>query len=141
MILIDIDHFKQYNDQLGHLQGDDSLVMIAQALAEVVARGTDLVTRYGGEEFACILPNTGIEGASTLAEELRLKVMTLQIPHEYPAAGCVLTISLGVATLIPDGKTNCRALTKAADEALYCSKESGRNKVSCWIPDIQPDSS
>ncbi len=130
MILVDIDHFKQYNDHYGHLQGDACLVRIAQALMEVVVRETDVVTRYGGEEFACILPNTGTEGAWTLAEDLRLKIMTLQIPHTYPADGCSLTISLGVATLTPDRNTASHALTKAADEALYRSKESGRNKVS-----------
>lgn len=130
IILIDIDHFKQYNDHYGHLQGDDCLVMIATSLAEVVARETDLVARYGGEEFACILPNTDFEGAWALAELLRLAIMELQIPHAYPVDGSSLSISLGVATMIPDGNTDCRALTNAADEALYRSKESGRNKVS-----------
>lgn len=130
MIMVDIDHFKQYNDHFGHLQGDDCLVRIAQTLAEVVVRETDLVARYGGEEFACILPNTAIEGAWILAENLRLRIAALEIPHAYPGENCSLTISLGVATMTPDRNMDCRALTTAADEALYRSKESGRNKVS-----------
>lgn len=130
MIMVDIDHFKQYNDHYGHMQGDACLVRIAQALTEVVVRETDVVTRYGGEEFACILPNTGMEGAWILAENLRLKICALQIPHSYPADGCNLTISLGVATMTPERNTASHALTKAADDALYRSKASGRNKVS-----------
>jgi diguanylate cyclase (GGDEF)-like protein len=130
MIMVDIDFFKQYNDHHGHLQGDACLVRIAKALKEVVVRETDVVTRYGGEEFACILPNTGIEGAWILAETIRLKIMALQIPHAYPAVGCNLTISLGVATMTPDRNKACLDLTKAADDALFRSKESGRNKVS-----------
>ncbi len=104
--------------------------MIAQAFANVITRETDLVARYGGEEFACVLPNTLLEGALTVAEILRKKIMEFQIPHAHPAGGGNLTISLGVATMIPDETTDYRTLTKAADEALYRSKESGRNKVS-----------
>jgi diguanylate cyclase (GGDEF)-like protein len=130
MIMVDIDFFKQYNDHHGHLQGDACLVRIAKALKEVVVRETDVVTRYGGEEFACILPNTDIEGAWTLAETIRLKIMALQIPHAYPADGCNLTISLGVATMTPDRSKAVLDLTKAADDALFRSKESGRNKTS-----------
>jgi diguanylate cyclase (GGDEF)-like protein len=130
MIMADIDHFKQYNDHYGHQQGDACLVRIAQALNDVVVRETDIFARYGGEEFACILTNTGMEGAWIIAENLRLKTMSLRIPQSYPSDGCSVSISLGVATMTPDRSTTCQALTKAADDALYRSKESGRNKVS-----------
>jgi diguanylate cyclase (GGDEF)-like protein len=130
MILMDIDHFKQFNDNYGHQEGDACLVQIAQALSEAVVRKTDFVARYGGEEFAYILPNTNIDNATIIAEKLRLSIMALQIPHAYSSAGNIATISLGVATIIPDRNSSSHALIKAADDALYRSKESGRNRVS-----------
>lgn len=130
MILMDIDHFKQFNDNYGHQGGDACLIQIAQALSEAVVRKTDFVARYGGEEFACILPNTNIDNAVIIAENFRLSIMALQIPHAYSSAGNTVTISLGVATIIPDRNSSSSALVKAADDALYRSKKSGRNKVS-----------
>jgi diguanylate cyclase (GGDEF)-like protein len=130
MILMDIDHFKQYNDNYGHIEGDACLIQIAHALFEAVVRKTDFVARYGGEEFAYILPNTDLDSAVVIAERLRLSIISLQIPHDYSSTGNNVTISLGVATIIPVINTSCSVLIKAADEALYRAKEDGRNKVS-----------
>ena len=99
LILIDIDYFKPYNDNYGHLAGDVCLRKVATALSEIVSRPADLVARYGGEEFGVILPNTGIEGASKLAETLRRKIKDMAIPHEFSQIGKCVTISMGVASL------------------------------------------
>lgn len=130
LIMIDIDFFKQYNDHYGHQLGDDCLIKIAQKLSESVKRKVDLVVRYGGEEFVCILPKTPIEDAVNIAEALRKNVLSLQIPHAFSAAGEYVTVSLGVTTATPDKDTLPDSLIKAADEALYKSKESGRDRVS-----------
>jgi len=130
MIMADIDHFKKYNDHFGHQQGDVCLFRIGQTLKEVVFRETDVAARYGGEEFACILSNTGAEGAWTLAENLRLQILSLKIPHVHPSDECFVTVSLGIATMTPDREMDSSTLIKTADEALYRSKESGRNRVS-----------
>jgi len=130
MILMDIDNFKLFNDNYGHQEGDVCLIEIAKALSKTVVRKTDIVARYGGEEFVCILPNTNLENAVIIAEKIRLSVMELQIPHSFSSAETVVTISLGVSTIIPDMNSSCGLLIKAADDALYKSKQSGRNKVS-----------
>jgi diguanylate cyclase (GGDEF)-like protein len=129
MILVDIDHFKQFNDNYGHQAGDACLIQIAQVLSQAVVRKTDFVARYGGEEFAFILLNANIESVIRIAEKLRLSIMALAIPHAYSSVGNNVTISLGVAAIIPERNSSCRILIKAADDALYKSKESGRNKV------------
>ena len=130
LIMMDIDFFKAYNDTAGHLEGDACLIQIAQALEKTAVRKTDLVARYGGEEFACVLPGTSLENAVFVAEKLRSSVLSLQIPHHHFAAGSYVTISLGVASMIPVKDTPFRLLIQAADAALYHAKESGRNKVS-----------
>jgi len=129
MVLMDIDCFKLFNDHYGHQEGDDCLIKIAQTLAGVATRKTDLVARYGGEEFVCILPNTEMEDAKQIAEKFRRSIMEIQIPHEYSAAGSNVTISIGVATVIPEINSNCSLLIKASDEALYRAKANGRNQV------------
>lgn len=130
MIMMDIDHFKQFNDNYGHQAGDVCLVQIAQALSETIVRKSDFVARFGGEEFVCILPNTSIDNAAVIAEKLRLSIIALQIPHAFSSAENIITISLGVAAIIPERNSSCETLIKAADDALYRSKKSGRNKVS-----------
>jgi len=130
MILMDIDHFKQFNDNYGHQAGDECLVQIARALSETIVRKSDFVARFGGEEFVCILPNTSLDNAAVIAEKLRLSIIALQIPHAFSSAENIIAISLGVATIIPERNSSCEALIKTADEALYRSKKSGRNKVS-----------
>lgn len=130
LIMIDIDQFKLFNDNYGHQIGDTCLIQIAKALAGAVAGKTDFVARYGGEEFACILPNKTKEAAVIIAEELRLSVLNLKIPHAFSKVAPVVTISLGVASCLPVAGSTCIELIKTADKALYQSKESGRNKVS-----------
>lgn len=131
IIMIDIDHFKLYNDYYGHQAGDECLVQVAQGLSEVIVRKTDLIARYGGEEFVCILPNTDETAAFIIAENLRTNIIKLQIPHMKVNDENILTISLGVATSIPEMKdSDYSELIKDADHALYKSKKNGRNKTS-----------
>ena len=129
-VLMDIDHFKQYNDHYGHGAGDECLRQVAQALAHCVERPLDLVARYGGEEFVALLPETEINGALHLAEQMRAAVEALAIPHAHSSAASVVTLSLGVATHAPDRvKTDLHHLQECADQALYRAKHQGRNQV------------
>jgi diguanylate cyclase (GGDEF)-like protein len=130
MVMMDVDHFKLYNDHYGHQEGDACLIKVARAFSGAFARKTDFVARYGGEEFACILPNTPLEATLALAEKLRIQVASLQIPHSASPTEPFVTISLGVASILPSAASSCKDLISAADEALYLSKKSGRNKVS-----------
>ncbi|NEO27533.1 MAG: diguanylate cyclase [Kamptonema sp. SIO4C4] len=122
LILCDIDHFKPYNDYYGHLQGDECLRQIAQTLSQESKRPADFVARYGGEEFAIILPNTTLAGAIHLAEMLRQRIEQLAIPHDASPIASVVTISLGVATLIPQSHESPETLIQEADQALYVAK-------------------
>jgi two-component system chemotaxis family response regulator WspR len=127
-ILIDIDFFKPYNDNYGHLAGDGCLRKVATALSEIINRPADLVARYGGEEFGVILPNTDIEGASKLAEILRKKIKALAIPHEHSDAGKSVTISMGVASKVVCDGSSPLDIINMADGALYEAKDSGRDQ-------------
>jgi diguanylate cyclase (GGDEF)-like protein len=127
LVLCDVDFFKQYNDTLGHLLGDDCLKAIAKALAAAAKRPADLVARYGGEEFAMILPNTKEDGAHQVAENMRLGVRALHINH--PVTQSYVTISAGVATLIPSPNLIPSDLIACADQALLRAKEQGKNRV------------
>jgi diguanylate cyclase (GGDEF)-like protein len=127
LILIDVDHFKHYNDTLGHLAGDDCLKRIARTLREHAARPADLVARYGGEEFALLTPENA-ESALRLGELLRDAVFSLALPHP-DAPERRVTISVGVATLVPLGGETPADLVLRADEALYAAKRGGRNRV------------
>jgi len=130
LVMMDIDHFKHYNDHYGHGAGDDCLRQVAQALMESCARPLDLVARYGGEEFVTLLPETDIEGASHIAEQMRSAVAALAIPHGFSSAAAVVTISVGVCTHgSKSTKTDLRGLQQCADDALYRAKEQGRNQV------------
>jgi len=130
MIIMDIDFFKQYNDLYGHQEGDNCLVKIAQALSKTIVRKTDFLARYGGEEFVCILPNTPIDDTFIIAEKLRESIRLLRIPHADSKVEKIVTISAGVASKFPTKNLSYTALIKAADEALYKAKQTGRNKVS-----------
>lgn len=129
LILIDIDYFKLFNDNYGHKEGDACLIRVAQTLAASLRRSVDLMARYGGEEFGCILPNTTLDGATAMAEKFREGILALQIPHASSPTADYLTISQGVATMIPSSDTSPDILIKAADEALYRAKTAGRNRV------------
>jgi diguanylate cyclase (GGDEF)-like protein/PAS domain S-box-containing protein len=129
LAMIDVDHFKAYNDHLGHLLGDDCLRRVAQALAESVRQSCDLAARYGGEEFAVILPGLEAGNATRVARKLCAAVMALGIPHGASPTADVITVSVGVATGVPEQGGRPEALVQAADANLYRAKEQGRNRV------------
>ena len=127
IIMCDIDFFKAYNDNYGHLQGDECLKVVATILKKSLKREGDLIARYGGEEFVVILPNTDREGALNVAATLRTNIENERILHEHSAAASVVTISLGVSIGQADPRISPISLIKAADEALYLAKKDGRN--------------
>jgi diguanylate cyclase (GGDEF)-like protein len=128
----DVDFFKLYNDNYGHQGGDDCLKSVARTLSETAKRGGDCVARYGGEEFAVILPATDRKGASDVAEKIRQAVESMAMEHKKSSVAPCVTLSLGVATIIPSELEIPEFLIKCADEALYTAKASGRNRVSVW---------
>ena len=129
LIVIDLDHFKAYNDHFGHLGGDECLRVTARAIQSCMRRSGDLASRFGGEEFAILLPGSDLAGAQALAEEVRLALQALQLPHAA-AIGGVVTFSAGVATAIPArDEHGIHALIRRADAALYAGKAQGRNIV------------
>lgn len=129
LLMVDVDHFKLYNDHYGHLDGDQCLKSIASALASSVERGRDMLARFGGEEFVCLLPDTDLEGAKHIAEKLRQAVEELAIPHVESKTAATVTVSLGVATTARCDALEPPDLLKVADEQLYLAKQSGRNRV------------
>jgi len=130
LIMLDIDHFKAYNDTYGHQAGDDCLRKVASSIAEAVKRPADLAARYGGEEFVIVLPDTDIQGAEDMAEKLRRDVELLSIPHEQSSNEGIVTISVGVATALPVRDAASSDLLRRVDLALYDAKHKGRNRVS-----------
>ena len=128
LMLCDLDHFKRYNDALGHVKGDNCLREIGRLLREVCVRPRDVATRYGGEEFALILPNTPRSGAMTFARALGKVLQVRAIAHPDSPLGGLLTISGGITTCVPDGNTSAESLIMRADEALYAAKAHGRNR-------------
>lgn len=129
LLLIDIDHFKLYNDQHGHQKGDEALRLVASLLGDSVSRAGDFIARYGGEEFGVILPETELEEAVMIAQTLRDCVASAGIPHLGSGVSPVITISVGCSTMLPAGGGSWEELLQAADNALYAAKERGRNRV------------
>jgi diguanylate cyclase (GGDEF)-like protein len=130
LLMIDIDHFKPYNDHYGHQQGDQCLIQVSAALQALLQRSVDMLARYGGEEFAVILPDNDTHQALHMAQALHGRVLELAIPHEH-AGGPVkqITVSIGAATLLPGQPADPAALIGAADQALYAAKRQGRNRI------------
>lgn len=129
LLMIDIDHFKQFNDHYGHLEGDNCLKTVATAIKQPFFRSHDIVARYGGEEFICLLPACDREPGRTKAEDVRRTIADLEIPHATSSTARVVTVSIGVASVYPNDVGNPLALFRAADTALYQAKNSGRNQV------------
>lgn len=129
LILCDIDYFKQYNDTYGHLIGDDCLRQVAEALAMAVNYPNSLVARYGGEEFAVVLPEIDSTAVVDLAQQLQAAIAELKLEHINSKVCPHVTLSMGVATVIPTREESPQHLINKADEALYLAKEQGRNRV------------
>ncbi|BBN59780.1 sensor domain-containing diguanylate cyclase [Hydrogenovibrio marinus] len=129
LIIVDIDHFRNYNIGYGHLAGDDCLKVVANTLSKVVKRSSDIVARYGGEKFAILLPNTGLVDAIKLSERCRVSILDLKMPHESSNVHSIVTVSLGVSTISPEFDFDMLTFIEAADTCLYEAKSNGRNQV------------
>lgn len=129
LIMCDIDYFKLYNDTYGHPVGDECLRKIAKMIDQIVKRPADLVARYGGEEFAAILPNTTIEGAFHVANTIQTELEKLRIVHNQSAVNEYVTLSIGIASVVPSSEWSPEALVRVADIALYEAKAAGRNRT------------
>lgn len=130
LLMIDVDHFKSFNDAAGHQAGDECLRQIASALSGEVLRPGDQAARFGGEEFAVILPNTELNGALVVAERILSAVASLALPHPDPSKGPVVTLSIGAAEGHPSRRRSPESLIREADLALYQAKQQGRARVA-----------
>jgi diguanylate cyclase (GGDEF)-like protein len=144
LLMLDVDHFKKYNDAYGHRGGDKALQLVANAINQSLARRSDVGARYGGEEFAIILPMTGLDGAMKVAERVRAAVVRSAMPHSGSASG-IVSVSIGVGTLgspLIRGEYAADILVERADAALYRAKRAGRNRVeadtSSLFSSVQP---
>jgi diguanylate cyclase (GGDEF)-like protein/PAS domain S-box-containing protein len=129
LVILDIDYFKEYNDHYGHIQGDECLKQVGAALKSAATRARDLLARYGGEEFVLVLPETDAKSAEKVAERCRQQIFKLQIPHEKSKVCPVLTVSMGVGTVIPGAGDEPAAFIHSVDQNLYRAKEKGRDCV------------
>ena len=132
VIMLDVDHFKPFNDHYGHLAGDDCLRSLARALLKEVRRSGELVARYGGEEFVVLMPDTSLDAALEIAHRIQESVRSLALPHELSEPG-IVTFSLGVASLVPSEQYVPDNLIRQADRALYRAKELGRNRLEMAV--------
>ncbi|MEO5349062.1 MAG: diguanylate cyclase [Magnetococcus sp. YQC-3] len=134
LLLMDVDFFKLFNDHYGHSRGDDCLKRVASAILQAMPRTIDLAARYGGEEFACIMPETDSAGAQVVAERILSSVRALEIPHAKSAVAGHVTLSIGIASLVPTAQQRTLDLISMADKALYQAKRSGRNRAVFFAP-------
>jgi diguanylate cyclase (GGDEF)-like protein len=132
LILLDIDCFKSYNDQYGHLAGDECLQKIAQAISQMLGRPSDLVARYGGEEFAIVLPNTTVEGAAKVSQAITTTVYDLNLQNLQSSVSDRITLSLGISCTVPHQDIAPKLAIAIADKALYQAKEEGRNRYCIY---------
>jgi diguanylate cyclase (GGDEF)-like protein len=130
LLMVDIDYFKKYNDTYGHLMGDKCLIMVANTLAQCIAREDDFVARYGGEEFVVVLANTDENGAHIMADRLIKKIQECGIPHSQSDVADSVTISIGFTTCTVKYSQKGSDYIKCADAALYISKQNGRNRYT-----------
>jgi diguanylate cyclase (GGDEF)-like protein/PAS domain S-box-containing protein len=133
LVVLDVDHFKLYNDTLGHVAGDACLQKVAQALDAHALRPTDLAARYGGEEFVLLFAETPHEAAARLAEAIRTTVEALQLPNPRSPTSPWITVSVGVATIVPTQLDEIEQLFVCADRAMYAAKGAGRNRVETAV--------
>jgi diguanylate cyclase (GGDEF)-like protein len=129
LVIMDIDFFKSFNDHYGHLAGDDCLRKVAQKIAEVARRPPDLAARYGGDEFVLLLPETDDIGALNVATRVQEKMKFLNLSHMFSCVADHITLSIGVASIIPVDSLTPSELIKHADEMLYLAKQNGRNQI------------
>jgi diguanylate cyclase (GGDEF)-like protein len=129
MLLIDVDLFKQYNDEFGHLAGDDCLRAIAGVIQDCIRRNVDYAARFGGEEFAIVMPHLDAEAGEAVANHIRKRIRSLCIPNPRSWIDSAVTISAGSATITPSDADTHVDLLREADRALYKAKETGRNRV------------
>ena len=129
IIMVDIDYFKQYNDHYGHIQGDDCLKRVAQVLKGAATRSRDFCARFGGEEFVIVLPETDALSAKNVAERCKQLIFKEQISHQKSQVSQILTISIGVETLIPESDDGVMAFIQEVDKRLYLAKQKGRNCI------------
>ncbi len=139
LILCDVDYFKLYNDTYGHSLGDDCLMRVAQVIQQSTVLGSGLAARYGGEEFVVLMPKATPEEALAQANQIRERLMALQLPHEASEISDSVTLSLGVATLMPTMNLPMGALVEQADVALYAAKQGGRNQAQLYRPEMEQD--
>ena len=130
LLMLDVDRFKNFNDQYGHLAGDNCLRQIGTTLTQNVTRISDIVARYGGEEFVVVLADTDQEGAVHVAERIRKGIKALNIPHLVSDVADVVTVTIGVVTAYPSKLDSMEHVVEMADDALYCAKDAGRNRIS-----------
>lgn len=129
VLLIDIDFFKQFNDLYGHIRGDDCLKQVAETLSDAATRARDFFARFGGEEFVMVLPEADALAAKKVAERCQQLILKLQIPHQDSEASQLLTVSIGTGTITPSESDNLLDFIDTVDQALYLSKQKGRNQI------------
>jgi two-component system chemotaxis family response regulator WspR len=130
VLMIDIDDFKCYNDTYGHPAGDEALKKVARTVQQSGSRSSDVAARFGGEEFALILPATPLDGARSIADELREGVQNMRIPHHGSSVDGCVTVSVGVASMVPGPGDSFLSVIESADKALYDAKRAGKNRVT-----------
>jgi len=131
VLMLDIDFFKFYNDAFGHQEGDHCLKIVAKTISDSLMRPSDMVGRYGGEEFSVILPSTNLDGGLLIAQQIFANIARIKILKSNPHTGQPLSLSIGVACSTPDKKLTAKELIHIADDALYKAKEQGRNRIVC----------
>ena len=133
LLLFDLDRFKYYNDNYGHVKGDDILYKIAQGAKGILYRAEDYIGRYGGEEFIIVMPNTSLEGAKNVAKRMHEAIDKLALEHKFNDNHKIVTVSSGVATVYPDSLITINKLIEEADKMMYLSKDSGRNRMNAKL--------